>query len=176
LSPETLRAAARKDLSEDKGSLLHLALHFDAPFSIISQITNGINALVHLRDAKGRRPLHVAISKVAQLSVISHLLMLNPTACSSMDDQGKVPLHVCFDKNVLRDFKPSQLKELVSTLIQTSTDALIMEDHSRRCPLELAIISEAPLKIDEKSNSELPPHQIMQPEHVVVYVFDTTCI
>jgi len=44
-----------------------------------------------------------------------------------MDDQGKVPLHVCFDKNVLRDFKPSQLKELVSTLIQTSTDALIVK-------------------------------------------------
>jgi hypothetical protein len=146
LSPETLRVAAHEDLSEDKGSLLHLALHFDAPLSIISQITNGIHTSVHHQDAKGRLPLHVAISKVAQLSIISHLLLLNPRACTSKDDQGKVPLHICFDENVLHAFKPSQFKELVRTLIQTSAEALTIEDHNRRCPLELAILSDAPLK------------------------------
>jgi len=138
LTPETLRV--------DSGSLLHLALHFHAPSSIIYQITNGIQPSVSYRDAKGRLPLHVAVSKGgARPSIISHLVKLSPKACTSKDNQGKTPLHRCFDDKVLHALKPSQLRDLVGTLVQTSEDALIMEDQNRRCPIELAIRSQAPM-------------------------------
>jgi hypothetical protein len=139
LTPETLQAVG-------SGSLLHIALRFHASLSIISQITNGIHTSVSHRDAKGRLPLHVAITKGARPSIISHLITLNPIACTSKDNQGKTPLHRCFDDKVLHAIKPSQLRNLVGTLIQTSAGALIMEDQNRRCPVELAIRSKAPMK------------------------------
>jgi ankyrin repeat protein len=139
LTPETLRAV-------DSGSLLHLALNSNAPSSIIYQITNGMHNSVSHRDAKGRLPLHVAISKVSRPSIISHLIKLNPKACTSKDNQGKTPLHVCFDDKVFHTIKPPQFNKLVGTLVQTSQDALIMEDEDMRCPVELAILSKAPQK------------------------------
>eukprot|EP00984_Skeletonema_dohrnii_P011336 scaffold4515_cov124-Skeletonema_dohrnii-CCMP3373.AAC.3 len=64
LTPETLRAAAQEDdLSENVGSLLHFALHFDAPSSIIYQITDGMHSSVLHRDAKDRLPLHIAAAR-----------------------------------------------------------------------------------------------------------------
>eukprot|EP00984_Skeletonema_dohrnii_P038352 scaffold41488_cov244-Skeletonema_dohrnii-CCMP3373.AAC.2 len=97
----SIELRAREELREGKGLLLHLALRFDAPLSIISQLTHGIHNSASHRDAEGRLPLHVAISKISQLSVISHVLMLNPRACTSVDNQGSTPLHICFDENVM---------------------------------------------------------------------------
>jgi len=142
-----LRAQEELRVREGKGLLLHLALRFDAPLSIISQLTHGINNSASHRDAEGRLPLHVAISKVSQLSVISHVLMLNPRACTSVDNQGSTPLHICFDENVMHAFKASQFRELVRTLVQSSPESLAIEDRSSICPIERAILSDAPLKV-----------------------------
>jgi len=142
-----LRAQEELRVREGKGLLLHLALRFDAPLSIISQLTHVINNSASHRDAEGRLPLHVAISKVSQLSVISHVLMLNPRACTSVDNQGSTPLHICFDENVMHAFKASQFRELVRTLVQSSPESLAIEDRSSICPIERAILSDAPLKV-----------------------------
>jgi|SaaInl74LU_5_DNA_1037368.scaffolds.fasta_scaffold01942_3 hypothetical protein len=144
-----LRAHEELRVREGKGLLLllHLALRFDAPLSIISQLTHGIHNSASHRDAEGRLPLHVAISKVSQLSVISHVLMLNPRACTSVDNQGSTPLHICFDENVMHAFKASQFRELVRTLVESSPESLAIEDRSSRCPIERAILSDAPLKV-----------------------------
>ena len=122
LTPETLRAAAQEDdLSENVGSLLHFALHFDAPSSIIYQITHGMHSSMLHRDAKDRLPLHIAVSK-ARPSIISHLLSLNPIACTCKDSKGKLPLHRCFDNKVVQAFKPHQFTRIVQTLVETSRD------------------------------------------------------
>ncbi len=143
-----LRAHESEELSEgvEKGLLLHLALRFDAPLHIITELTHDADTSASHRDAKGRLPLHVSIRNVSQLSIVSHVLMLNPEACTSLDDQGSIPLHFCFDENVMNAFKPSQFRELIRTLIQNSPESLMMEDRDGRCPLELAILSDAPLK------------------------------
>ena len=142
----SIKLRAHEELSavrEGKGLLLHLAPCFHAPLSIISQLTHGINNSASHRDAEGRLPLHVAISKVSQLSVISHVLMLNPRACTSVDNKGSTPLHICFDENVMHAFKPSQFRELVGALIQNSPESLTIEDRRSRCQIERAILSDA---------------------------------
>lgn len=138
---------AHEELREYKGLLLHLALRFDAPLSLISQLTHDAHTSVNHRDDEGRLPLHVAISKVSQLSIISHLLTLNPGACTSVDDQGSTPLHTCYDKKVMHAFKPSQFRQLIGLLVQNSPDSLMIEDRDGRCPIEKAILIEAPLKV-----------------------------
>ena len=138
---------AREELRDKyKGILLHIALRFDAPLSTISQITHDTHTSANHRDDQGRLPLHVAIGKVSQLSIISHLLTLNPSACTSVDDQGSTPLHTCFEENIMHAFKPSQFRELVRLLIQNSPESLVIEDRGSRCPIERAILSDAPLK------------------------------
>ncbi len=143
-----LRARREELRDEYKGKLLHIALRFDALLFIISQITHDTHASANHRDDQGRLPLHVAIRKVSQLSIISHLLALNPRACTSVDDQGSTPLHTCFEENVMHAFKPpSQFRELVRLLIQNSPESLVIEDkQGSRCPIEQAILSDAPLK------------------------------
>mmetsp|Transcript_17850 Transcript_17850/g.27115 ORF Transcript_17850/g.27115 Transcript_17850/m.27115 type:complete len:331 (+) Transcript_17850:74-1066(+) len=148
LTPETLRAAAEEDdlnLSENVGSLLHFALRFDAPSSIIYQITHGMHSSMLHRDAKDRLPLHIAVSK-ARPSIISHLLSLNPIACTCKDSKGKLPLHRCFDNKVVQAFKPQQFTRIVEMLVQTSPETIMIEDHKKRCPIELAILSTAPMQ------------------------------
>ena len=44
-------------------------------------------------------------------------------------------------------FKPSQFRELIKLLIQNSPDSLMIEDRDGRCPIEKAILIEAPLKV-----------------------------
>ena len=78
---------------------------------------------------------------------MSHLLTLNPAACTSVDDQGSTPLHTCFDKKVMHAFKPSHFRELIRLLIQNSPDSLMIEDRDGRCSIEKAILIEAPLKV-----------------------------
>ena len=147
LSTDLSLRGAHEELREYKGLLLHLALRFDAPLSLISQLTYDTHTCVNHRDDQGRLPLHVAISKVSQLSIMSHLLTLNPAACTSVDDQGSTPLHTCFDKKVMHAFKPSQFRELIRLLIQNSPDSLMIEDRDGRCSIEKAILIEAPLKV-----------------------------
>ena len=142
LTPDNLQSA-QDDLGDGNGSLLHLALKYDAPSSIISQITDGISMSVSHPDAEGRLPLHVAIRK-ARASVISHLLALNPKACTSSDCQGETPLHSCFDENVKRKLR-HRFSGIVRTLVHTSPEPLLMEDKEDRCPIEVAILSGAPL-------------------------------
>eukprot|EP00984_Skeletonema_dohrnii_P003989 scaffold1363_cov117-Skeletonema_dohrnii-CCMP3373.AAC.11 len=136
----SIELRSHEELSECKGLLLHLALRFEAPLSIISQLTHGIENSASHRDAEGRLPLHVAISNASKLSIISHVLMLNPGACTSVDDQGSTPLHMCFDENVMHSFKPSEFRKLVRTLVQISPESLLMEDRKNRCPIELAAV------------------------------------
>jgi len=143
----SIELRTHEELSEGKGLLLHIALRFEAPLSIISQLTHGMQNSASHRDAEGRLPLHVAISNASKLSIISHVLMLNPGACTSVDDQGSTPLHMCFDENVMHSFKPSEFRKLVRTLIQISPESLLMEDRKNRCPIELALSSEAPWKV-----------------------------
>ncbi len=141
-----LRARQGGLRDEYKGILLHIALRFDAPLSTISQITHDTHTSANHRDDQGRLPLHVAIGKVSHMSIISHLLALNPSACTSVDDQGSTPLHTCFEENIMHAFKPSQFRELVRLLIQNSPESLVIEDRGSRCPIERAILSDAPLK------------------------------
>lgn len=142
LTPDTLQAA-QDDLNENVGSLLHVALHFDAPSSIISQITHAMHSSVLHRDCKGRLPLHIAVNK-ARSSMISHLIRLDPTACTYKDDKGNLPLHLCFKKKTA--FKMHQLTETVERLVNTSPETLMVEDQSEMCPIELAILSAAPME------------------------------
>lgn len=144
LTPETLRAA-QDDLNENVGSLLHVALRFDAPSSIISQITHAMHSSVLHRDYKDRLPLHIAINK-ARSSMVSHLIRLNPSACTYKDDKGKLPLHRCFDKKVLSAFKSLQLTKTVEILVNASPETLMVEDQDEMCPIELAILSAAPME------------------------------
>ncbi len=144
LTPETLQAA-QDDLDENLESLLHVALHFDAPSSIISQITHAMHSSVLHRDGKDRLPLHIAINK-ARSSMVSHLIKLNPTACTYKDDKGKLPLHRCFDKKVLSAFKSHQLTEAVERLVNASPETLMIEDQNEMCPIELAILSSPPME------------------------------
>ncbi len=144
LTPETLQAA-QDDLNEDVGSILHVALHFDAPSSIISQITHAMHSSLLHRDCKDRLPLHIAINK-ARSSMVSHLIRLNTTACTYKDDKGKLPLHRCFDKRVLSAFKSDQLTETVERLVNASPETLMIEDQNEMCPIELAILSAAPME------------------------------
>ena len=127
------------------GSLLHVALQFDAPSSVITQITHSMHSSVLHRDGKDRLPLHIAINK-ARSSMISHLIRLNPKACTHKDDKGKLPLHRCFDKKVLRTFKSDQLTDTVEKLVNVSPETLMVEDQNEMCPIELAILSAAPME------------------------------
>eukprot|EP00986_Skeletonema_menzelii_P009844 scaffold4589_cov79-Skeletonema_menzelii.AAC.18 len=141
-----LKVKAHEELKEGSGLLLHLELRFDAPLLIVSQLTHGIPTGAGYLDGKSRLPLHVAIRKISHLSIISHVLMLNPRACTSVDDQGSTPLHTCFDEKVMHAFKPSQFREVVRLLVSNSPESLEIEDRNSQCPIELALLSDAPLK------------------------------
>ncbi len=70
-----------------------------------------------------------------------------------LDDQGSTLLSIDIDEdvNVMNTFKllgfQCRFRELVRTLIQNSPESLVMEDKVGRCPIELAISSDAALKI-----------------------------
>ena len=142
----SIELKAHEESKEGRGLLLHVALRSDAPLSIVSQLTHDMHISASQQDEKGRLPLHVAIRKISHLSIISHVLMLNPRACTSVDDQGSTPLHTCFDEKVMHAFKPSQFRKVVRLLVSNSPESLVVEDQNSRCPIEVALLSDAPLK------------------------------
>lgn len=126
----------------DDASLLHFVLHHNPPFSIVSKIVHDIPSSLFRKDRLDRTPLHVAIESGASKYVAGHLAAKNPNACNLVDHQGKTPLHRCFDGDL--DSLPY---EVIVALVDASPSSLDIEDISGMCAVELAILSEAPMKV-----------------------------
>jgi ankyrin repeat protein len=81
------------DASCQEGTLLHLALKYDAPDEFIQLIVDKVPSCVFIADSDGDLPLHAAIDYGASLEQITVILNANKAALSTPGEKGYLPHH-----------------------------------------------------------------------------------
>jgi ankyrin repeat protein len=81
------------DASCHEGTLLHLALKYDAPDAFVQLIVEKVPSCVTIADLDGDLPLHSAIDYGASLEQITVIMNANEAALSTPGEKGYLPHH-----------------------------------------------------------------------------------
>jgi len=130
--------AARKFLrkrtssSTVEDSILHKAIHADAPLSVICEI------ILHQPDALffvnelGQLPLHVAAYCGLNQDVIEALSRSYPQAAMEVDEDGRTPFHLACLQGHVNEY-------ILETYLEFHPSVLSTEDYNEETPLECYI-------------------------------------
>ena len=141
-------------------SLLHACLQCGAPVAIIAKLIGMLpDKALQAQDCSGRTPLHVAAACAADPVVLQLLGGADKTSCAIVDRDGRTPLHLACDgecgvpdeNDVCQPVSPpdrdGRSYKAVQALLDACPDATLVEDEDEVSPLELAIVTEAPIEV-----------------------------
>ncbi|KAL9179923.1 hypothetical protein ACHAXT_007893 [Thalassiosira profunda] len=144
----------------DGDSLLHACLRHDPPAATVVRILKLVadrEAALRCPDGDGRTPLHVAVACRADPAVVKLLASVDSSTCAMGDDDGRTPLHLACDpsddapqdgaEGSPADEKSSRQHPTVRALLSESLEPTQIEDEDGSSPLELAILSDAPIAV-----------------------------
>lgn len=134
-------------------TILHACIRFNPPPSTLKLMLRLSPASAGWVDCLNRTALHVAAGIRASPKCIKMLVDTFPEACMIQDADGKTALHFACDVNcelfqgdegITRE-PPSF--EVVSYLVRSSLESLLLEDEQGMSALECAIMSDADISI-----------------------------
>lgn len=82
------------DATCEEGSLLHLALKYDAPDEFIRLIIEKVPKCLQMTDMDGDLPMHAAVDYKASIDQIQAILNMSPIAIEVQGAKGYLPLHL----------------------------------------------------------------------------------
>ena len=130
--------AARKFLrnqtssSTVEDSILHKAIHADAPLKVICEIIIQQPDALFYANELGQLPLHVAAYCGLKQDVIEALSRSYPQAAMEVDEDGRTPFHLaCLQGHVN--------ERILETYLEFHPSVLSTEDYNEETPLECYI-------------------------------------
>merc|ERR1712176_174587 len=139
----------------EKENLLHWVCRSHPPEDILKLFYACSPKAIQQPDAHGQYPIHKACHYGASLRVILFLLKSCRLAASAQDSSGKTPLHYLaeyYPRNYDTE-DPDEIPvniamvEIVKILCLAAPDIINLEDEDGESALEIALDSNAPLKV-----------------------------
>jgi ankyrin repeat protein len=140
-------AVRRRDGSVSTSETLHAILMYKPNAEVVKALLDRlasdklVDPLLRL-DPHGRNPLHIAVAKGCDFTIIQ--LLLSPSAVNARDYDGRFPLHwACVNTSPSRSFLNRRAVRnsirIVSKLIECSPEVVTMRDAHGETALDLAM-------------------------------------